>query len=927
MKARHWGVFLAAAFVLFAFSTSAWAATAQVKVTISDGGTFSTGQGAILELAIDAAITAQPTLTLGSITTFRVESVPPVAGETAYELTSADFIYIKARLTAIEELIFDIGVQSDILPASAFAGITSLETVSLPRGTTTISASAFEGCTTLEMLSSTEWVTTIGNDAFKGCGILASTVAGGLLNFPLLTTIGAGAFEDCTGITQFCAPSLGNAAGDSIGAGAFDGCIALTHLLLGADLPATTASVFDGNGLNVYARAFTGNLDHYGTGATGNLYSIPARPASSPEPSLTPTSLSFAAGGQGRDVTATSTQSSFLPKWNITGGAATFSPTPDQIFISIVTVTPGNSPGSGLIRCFEFPSVTIDGINVVWPFFVSIPYTVTSGGDGDPVVTDTLSITDDQGKTWATTLTQGTYLVDFTWQQSLPTTLDSVVNAAFGGVKYSAFNIKLPSGIPTKVELWNDGRTKSIIKTVGAQYPVLTKIIPGTTGTLYRANSALQKLGITKEARLVDREFIFTDSLFGVSPYFTKYPTLWNSHLEYFRKYGDRFLGYIEIFEPEKPQISAADPLVLGAGITFQIAVTGTGTQITPPANLAAVLKDYWLNKVFGATSVFDLFEVLTPYVEQEVVSYSITSFLPPTGTLTVNSAITIVDGPAPKDNTNVLIPVPGEPYGLYYDAENNVLVIYDGVQDGVLIDPIVLMKKTAVVPTAISLTPTPSPLTLKKGGSGTIKAAFTPADATERDLVWSVSVPAVASVTKASAEDTWTVRGLFEGMATLTATASADGTVKATMAVTVMPAESDLFKAFAMSPEPPYRRGTEVEILASLNRAASSVKAAVERPDGNTDTPTVNVEGTEAWVAYTLEALGSYTVTVEAVDATTGTTWTKTATLTVTESGATGGSSSSGGCNAGMGISVLALGVLLKRKQDNSEQSVSPNE
>ena len=43
--------------------------------------------------------------------------------------------------------------------------------------------------------------------------------------------------------------------------------------------------------------------------------------------------------------------------------------------------------------------------------------------------------------------------------------------------------------------------------------------------------------------------------------------------------------------------------------------------------------------------------------------------------------------------NPSVTYPVSGSPYGVLYDAEENVLLIYDGIENGKITDPIVLMK------------------------------------------------------------------------------------------------------------------------------------------------------------------------------------------------------------------------------------------
>ncbi len=252
-----------------------------------------------------------------------------------------------------------------------------------------------------------------------------------------------------------------------------------------------------------------------------------------------------------------------------------------------------------------------------------------------------------------------------------------------------------------------------------------------------------------------------------------------------------------------------------------------------------------------------------------------------------------VIDGLGPDSS--------GEPF-----ASGGVLVIPDLAKDNKIDDPVWLTRKM-VVPTALTLTP--ASLTLKKGESAAVKVAFTPADATEREIIWTIGDSAFVSVTKAaSGTDTWTVKGLSEGITSLTAVSGADGRVRSPLlTVTVLPAEVALIESLTVSPLPPYHPGEEVEIRAKLKRAASSVTATVRRPDGTVDTPTVNVEGTDARAEYTLTEPGDHTVTVEATDAATGAVWTKVATLTVTEGD---GGGSGGGCNAA-GPAVPALAAM----------------
>ncbi len=97
--------------------------------------------------------------------------------------------------------------------ASAFAGNTTLASVSLPK-VTSVPAKAFKGCTALKSASFGA-ATSIGASAFQGCTKLTSISCGSV------KTIGASAFQGCTALKKFNCTSK---VLTSIGASAFAGC-------------------------------------------------------------------------------------------------------------------------------------------------------------------------------------------------------------------------------------------------------------------------------------------------------------------------------------------------------------------------------------------------------------------------------------------------------------------------------------------------------------------------------------------------------------------------------------------------------------------------------------------------------------------------------------------------------------------------------
>ena len=169
-----------------------------------------------------------------------------IGGYAFYDCSSLTSIDIPAGVTSIgssafwncsnlESVTFAEGSQLTSIGGSAFEDCSSLTSIDIPAGVTSIGSSAFEDCSSLTSISIPAGVTSIGTSAFSGCSSLTS------IEIPAgVTDIGFGAFSGCSSLTSISIP----AGVTSIGTSVFPGCSSLTYVSFAEGSRLTTIGIY-----------------------------------------------------------------------------------------------------------------------------------------------------------------------------------------------------------------------------------------------------------------------------------------------------------------------------------------------------------------------------------------------------------------------------------------------------------------------------------------------------------------------------------------------------------------------------------------------------------------------------------------------------------------------------------------------------------
>ena len=142
-----------------------------------------------------------------------------------------------------------------------YSNKSSITSVVIESGVTTIGEFAFSACANLASVSIPASVTTIGDDAFYCSGTSAASLMVNFAEGSTLATVGTAAFYGCTKLTSISIP----ASVTSIGASAFSDCSNLATITLHSN-PFIDDSAFPGNAtVTMYLTAHEGETNEYWT--------------------------------------------------------------------------------------------------------------------------------------------------------------------------------------------------------------------------------------------------------------------------------------------------------------------------------------------------------------------------------------------------------------------------------------------------------------------------------------------------------------------------------------------------------------------------------------------------------------------------------------------------------------------------------------
>ena len=341
-------------------------------------------------------------------------SVTSIGNYAFYVCSGLTSITIPNSVTSIGDGAFNNcrGLTSITIPNSvtsignrAFSGCTGLTSITIPNSVTSIGNYAFQYCSSLTSITIPDSVITIGGGAFSGCTslinfivdtnnpnysaqnnilynktkteIIAWPTASGNVTIPnSVTSIGAGAFYGCSGLTSV---TIGNSV-TIIGNSAFSGCTSLTSITI----PNSVTSIGWGafgylTGLTSVTFAAGSQLQSIGdaafdncTGLTG-AFTIPAGVTSIGSAAFQKcgnlTSLVFAAGSQLQSIGdfAFSLCSGLTGSLTIPAGVTFIDRLAFQNCSGLTSVTIGSgvtSIGSeAFIRCSGLTSINVDAAN------------------------------------------------------------------------------------------------------------------------------------------------------------------------------------------------------------------------------------------------------------------------------------------------------------------------------------------------------------------------------------------------------------------------------------------------------------------------------------------------------------------------------------------------------------------------------------
>ncbi|MBR7031624.1 MAG: leucine-rich repeat domain-containing protein [Prevotella sp.] len=171
-----------------------------------------------------------------SLTYSYVESTHTLTISGSGAMTKYDLFMTKAPWNAYKSSITSVVIESGVTSIGeyAFNQCANLASVTIPTGVTSIGRSAFEQCSSLTTIDIPVSVTTIGNGAFGRTGLTEIDIPASV------TTLGSSVFMSCTNLTTVSIPTSVTSIGQSV----FYGCSNLKSANLPDNLTSIPSQLF-----------------------------------------------------------------------------------------------------------------------------------------------------------------------------------------------------------------------------------------------------------------------------------------------------------------------------------------------------------------------------------------------------------------------------------------------------------------------------------------------------------------------------------------------------------------------------------------------------------------------------------------------------------------------------------------------------------
>jgi len=214
-----------------AFQFSEKLESVTIPESVKSVGVYALDNKYITTIYYNGTLTGNQSNVFSNYTGANSKGVTVIIGKNVTEIPSMLF----SEMYNLTEVIFEEGSLCTYIGTKAFAYCSSLKSITLPNGITTIPSNAFNGCSSLTTVVLPNKLIAIESNAFYDCYALAT------INIPeTVTRIGAYAFKGCSSLEKITIPNGVTEIAEST----FQNCAGLKSVVIGSGVRAIRANAF-----------------------------------------------------------------------------------------------------------------------------------------------------------------------------------------------------------------------------------------------------------------------------------------------------------------------------------------------------------------------------------------------------------------------------------------------------------------------------------------------------------------------------------------------------------------------------------------------------------------------------------------------------------------------------------------------------------